>query len=196
MFLAHFLAQLAVVGSFPVAQPPATRAEAVGVTISRDTVRQRPRAIEMSDAYAARLRLHRYGSYAMLPLFATQYMLGSALLDQREDLVEGERKTVVSEGLRRAHLFTAFGVGALFISNTTTGIWNFYDDRHNPDHRALRTVHALTMLLSDAGFVITGRMGVNGKNGTIADTKRHHAFAVGSMGLATVGASMMWIFDH
>lgn len=196
MYLAHLLAQLAVAGSFQIAQPSATRPEAIGVRIVADTIRQRPRAIEISDAYATRLRIHRYGSYVMLPLFAAQYALGSRLLDQREDIVEGERNAVVSNALRRAHLFTALGVGTLFISNTTTGVWNLYEDRHNPDHRGLRTVHALTMLLSDVGFVVTGRMGVNGKNGTVADTKRHHAVAVTSMGIATIGASMMWIFDH
>ena len=196
MYLAHLLAQLAVAGSFQIAQPPGMRPEAIGVRISADTTRQRPRAIEISDAYATRLRIHRYGSYVMLPLFAAQYALGSRLLDQREDIVEGEQHTLASDGLRRAHLFTALGVGTLFISNTTTGVWNLYEDRHNPDHRGLRTVHALTMLLSDVGFVVTGKMGVNGKNGTVADTKRHHNMAIASMGIATIGASMMWIFDH
>jgi hypothetical protein len=52
------------------------------------------------------------------------------------------------------------------------------------------------MLLADAGFVVTGRMGVNGKNGTVQDTRRHHWVAVSSMSIATVGASMMWFLDH
>ena len=98
--------------------------------------------------------------------------------------------------MRRAHLVTALAVGTLFVSNTTTGVLNLYEDRHNPDHRVLRTVHALTMLVSDVGFVVTGRMGLNGKNGSVADTKRHHNVAIASMGVATIGASMMWIFDH
>ena len=196
MYLAHILAQIVVTTSLQTGQPAPMRPETAGVRISADTTRQRPRAIDISDAYAKRLTLHRYGSYVMLPLFATQYALGSALLDQREDIIEGERNAVVSTALRRAHLFTALGVGTLFLSNTTTGVWNLYEDRHNPDHRGLRTVHAITMVLSDLGFVVTGRMGVNGKNGSVADTKRHHNMAVASMGLATVGASMMWVFDR
>jgi hypothetical protein len=197
MYVAHILAQIAVTVSLQTAQPPAMQP---GLTFpeasSSDTVRHRPRAIQISEAYATRLKIHRYGSYVMLPLFATQYVLGSTLLDQREDIVEGERNAALSNNLRRAHLFTALGVGTLFISNTTTGVWNLYEDRHNPDHRGLRTMHAITMLLSDAGFLVTGRMGIKGKNGTVADTKRHHNMAVASMGLATIGASMMWVFDH
>jgi hypothetical protein len=196
MYLAYVFAQIAVGTSLQSAPSASVRPEPAGISISADTTRQRPRAIEISDAYARRLRIHRYGSYVMLPLFATQYALGSALLDQREDIIEGERNAAVSTGLRRAHLFTALGVGTLFLSNTTTGLWNLYDDRQNPDGRGLRTVHAITMLLSDVGFVITGRMGVIGKNGTVGDTKRHHNMAVASMGLATIGASMMWIFDR
>jgi hypothetical protein len=196
MYLPQILAQLAAAGSLQIAAPEAAKPVAVGVTVSQDTTRKRPHAIEISDAYASRLRIHRYGSYLMLPLFATQYALGSALLDQREDIVEGERRTVVSDGLRRAHLFTALGVGTLFVSNTITGVLNLYEDRHNPDRRTLRTMHALTMLLSDVGFAVTGKMGVNGKNGSVADAKRHHNMAIASMGVATIGASMMWIFDR
>jgi hypothetical protein len=196
MYLPQIIAQLAAAGSLQIASPAATRPEAAGVNFSQDTARKRPHAIEISDAYAKRLRIHRYGSYFMLPLFATQYALGSTLLDQREDIIEGERHAVVSNALRRAHLVTALAVGTLFVSNTTTGLLNLYEDRHNPDHRVLRTVHALTMLVSDVGFVVTGRMGLNGKNGSVADTKRHHNVAIASMGVATIGASMMWIFDH
>ncbi|MGH9423610.1 MAG: hypothetical protein ACRD3J_26785, partial [Thermoanaerobaculia bacterium] len=124
MYLVHVLAQIVVSTSLQAAPSPVIRVEAVGINISADTTRQRPRAIEISDAYATRLRIHRYGSYVMLPLFATQYALGSRLLDEREDIIEGERQAVVSNSLRRAHLFTALGVGTLFLSNTTTGLWN------------------------------------------------------------------------
>jgi hypothetical protein len=157
---------------------------------------KRPRAIEVSDAYALRLKIHRYGSYTMLPLFATQYALGSKLLKEREDIASGARTEPVSNTLRRAHLFTALGVGTLFVSNTTTGLLNLYANRKNSDHRGIRTAHALTMLLADVGFVVTGRMGVNGKNGTVQDTRRHHNVAVASMSVATIGASMMWFLEH
>jgi len=169
----------------------------LGISALDDSTRhRRPRAIEVSDAYELRLRIHRYGSYTMLPLFATQYVLGTRLLKEREDIVSGARTEPVNHSLNRAHLYTALGVGALFVSNTTTGLLNLYDNRHNPDHRKIRTAHALTMLLADAGFVVTGRMGINGKNGAVQDARRHHWVAVSSMGIATIGASMMWFFDH
>ena len=170
----------------------------LGISAIDDTVKKhsRPKAIEVSDSYALRLKIHRYGSYTMLPLFATQYVLGTKLLKEREDIVSGARTEPVNNTLRRAHLFTALGVGTLFLSNTTTGLWNLYDNRKNPEHRRIRAAHALTMLLADAGFAVTGRMGVNGKNGTVQDTRRHHWVAVSSMGIATAGASMMWFLDH
>jgi hypothetical protein len=52
------------------------------------------------------------------------------------------------------------------------------------------------MLLSDAGFVATGRIGLNALNKEPFESRRHSTFALTSMGIATVGASMMWLFDH
>ncbi len=201
MYIALVFAQALAVGSLQFAAPSPMSEQAplgvtlIGVTLSGDST-SRPRAIEFGEAYAVRLRIHRYGSYVMLPLFATQYALGSRLLKQREDIAAGTRMEGVSHSLNRAHLYTALGVGTLFVSNTTTGLWNLYDNRHNPDHRGIRTAHVLTMLLADAGFVVTGHMGSNAPTGSVGYARRHHYFAVGSMAIATVGASMMWFFDH
>jgi hypothetical protein len=200
MPLIHFAAQLAMLASLQA--PPAPTApmleSRVGISSEDDStvLHRRPRAIQISDAYATRLTIHRYGSYVMLPLFAAQYVMGSRLLKQRQDIFSGKRTQNVDDGLRRAHKYTAIGVGALFVINTTTGAWNLYDNRKNPDHRAIRTVHALTMLLSDAGFVATGRIGLNALNKEPFESRRHRTFALTSMGIATVGASMMWLFDH
>ncbi len=199
MLIATLLLQLATISSLQTAPPAIVplAQEPFGVRLFDDSVKhRRPKAIEVSDAYELRLRIHRYGSYVMLPLFATQYVLGTKLLKEREDIVSGARTEPVNHTLNRAHLYTALGVGALFVSNTTTGLLNLYDNRKNPDHRKIRTAHALTMLLADAGFVVTGRMGINGKNGTVQDARRHHWVAVSSMGIATIGASMMWFIDH
>jgi hypothetical protein len=200
MALTTLLLQLATAASLQVYAPtaPVLAQQRLGVSAGYDSAgkHSRPRPIEVSDSYALRLKIHRYGSYAMLPLFATQFTLGTKLLNEREDIASGARTEPVNTTLRRAHLFTALGIGTLFVSNTTTGLWNLYDNRKNPEHRGIRTAHVLTMLLADAGFVITGRMGVNGKNGTVQDTRRHHNVALGSMGVATIGASMMWFLDH
>src|SRR6476661_2740188 len=45
-----------------------------------DTIpRRRPRAVEVSDAYELRLRIHRYASYTMIPLFVAQTVAGNQL---------------------------------------------------------------------------------------------------------------------
>lgn len=199
MALVHILLQLMAVTSLQRPESASVILQApIGISAADDSVKRRPRpkAIEVSDTYALRLKIHRYGSYTMLPLFATQYVLGTKLLKQREDIIDGTRHEGVNHSLNRAHLYTALGVGTLFVSNTTTGLWNLYDNRKTPDHRGIRTAHALTMLLADVGFVVTGRMGVNGRSGSIQDVRRHHWVAVSSMGIATIGASMMWFLDH
>lgn len=200
MSLVTLLLQLATVASLqtPIGVQPATTTNPVGLSSFDDstTRRKRPRAIEFSRAYDIRLRIHRYGSYTMLPLFATQFVLGSRLLNQREDIQNGTRREGVTHGLNRAHLYTGIGIGALFVSNTTTGLWNLYDQRHNTENRGIRTAHVLTMLLADAGFVATGHMGVNAKSGSLGDARRHRNVAIGSASIATIGASMMWFFNR
>ncbi len=200
MSLVTLLLQLATVASLqtPIGVQPAVTTTPVDISSLDDsaTKRKRPRAIEFSRAYDIRLRIHRYGSYTMLPLFATQYTLGSQLLKQREDIQNGTRREGVTHSLNRAHLYTGIGIGALFVSNTTTGLWNLYDQRHNTENRGIRTAHVLTMLLADAGFVATGRMGVNARSGSLADARRHRNVAIASMSVATIGAAMMWFFEH
>jgi hypothetical protein len=198
MSLTIFLAQLAMLPTLQ-AQPadPAPLMETrLGISAYSDTARARPRSVEVSDLYATRLTIHRYGSYAMLPLFGAQYLMGRRLIQQREDIFYGRRTEPVDAGLRRAHKYTAIGVGTLFVVNTTTGVWNLYDSRHTPEHRALRTLHAVTMLLADAGFVATGRLGVRSPSRDPSEGRRHRNFAIGSMSIATAGASLMWFVDH
>lgn len=157
---------------------------------------RRPRAIEYSEAYDQRLTIHRWGSYVMLPLFAAQYALGDRLLKQKEDVFAGRRGGPPDAGLRRTHAVVASGVGLLFVANTVTGVWNIVEARHDPDGRTLRTVHGLTMLLSDAGFAATGVMGSRAVDRSPDDARSHRNVAVASMGVAAVGAGMMWILNR
>ena len=89
---------------------------------------------------------------------------------------------------------TAGGVGLLFGVNTVTGLWNLYEGRHDANGRRLRTAHALLLLASDAGFVATGVMGSRATQGDVPAARRHRGVAVGSMSVAVVGASLMWLF--
>src|SRR5690349_13301443 len=51
-----------------------------GCRSETDTIpRRRPRAVEVSDAYELRLRIHRYASYTMIPLFAAQAISGNQM---------------------------------------------------------------------------------------------------------------------
>lgn len=153
----------------------------------------RPRAVQVSDAYARRLAIHRYASYAMLPLFATQYVLGDRLIDQKDALYAGRRTEPVGDGLRGAHVATAIGVATLFTVNTVTGLWNLYDGRGTTEGRGIRTAHTVLMLLADAGFVATGVVGNRATEHGPSEARQHRDVALGAMSVAAVGATLMWL---
>ncbi len=168
----------------------------VGISISAsdgpevaasDTTSRRPRAIEYSDEYYTRLRIHHIASFAELPLFGAEYVLGERLLTD-------ERTGYPPSSLKAAHLGVALGLGALFGVNTITGVWNLWESRADPSNRTLRIVHSAAMLGADAGFAWAGAIGGNARNSP-ADARRHRAVSVGSMALATAGTAMMWLFD-
>jgi hypothetical protein len=156
----------------------------------RDTVpkRKRPRAIEYSDAYYTRLRIHHIASYTELPLFATEYILGQRLLKE-------ERTGFPSSGLKTAHTTVALGLGALFTINTVTGGWNLWESRANPEGRTRRFIHSAAMLGADAGFAWAGASGGSAKRSQ-SGASQHRAISISSMALATVGTAMMWLFNN
>jgi hypothetical protein len=145
--------------------------------------RRRPKAIEYSDWYARRLEVHRIGSYTMLPLFATQYVLGNQLIHGADP----------HSAIGNAHLLVASGIGVLFTVNTITGLWNLWDSRSDPAGRTRRMLHASIMLASDAGFLWTGAIGGDAKHSNSL-ARRHRNVALASMSVATIGAGMMWLW--
>lgn len=147
------------------------------------TISRRPRAIEYSDAYYTRLEIHRIGAYAMLPLFATEYVLGQSLLNS----------TNRSSGLKTAHGIVAGAVGVVFASNTITGAWNWWEARHDPNDRTRRTIHSVVMLASDVGFLWTAAS-AGGAKRRLSQARTHKMIALGSISLSTLGAAMMWIW--
>jgi hypothetical protein len=157
--------------------------------IAGDTVtrkRPRPHAIEYSDAYYTRLRIHQLASYPELPLFAAEYVLGQRLLNQ-------ERTGFPSQGLKTAHTAVALGLGALFTINTVTGGWNLWESRKDPAGRTLRLIHSFAMLGADAGFAWAGASGGGAKRSQ-SGANNHRTIAIASIGLATAGTAMMWLF--
>jgi len=191
--------QLMAAGVLSTAAPVGPRPQPIGFSqtsstiadtlISRDTVtakKKRPHAIEYSDAYYTRLRIHQIASYTELPLFAAEWVLGQRLLD--------EGKTgFPSSSLKTAHTTVALGLAALFTINTVTGGWNLWESRHDPSGRTLRMVHSLAMLGADAGFVLAGAS-AGDANETEGGANQHRTIAISSMALATAGTLMMWLF--
>ena len=179
MFALQIAAVAVTLGGAPAA--PAQPADSPHVRVIRtDTTQQRPRVVEYSDWYNRRLTIHRIGSYTMLPLFGAEYILGNQLL-------HGDG------GFKSAHVAVATGIGALFTINTVTGAWNLWDARADPAGRTRRTLHAITMLASDAGFIWTGAIAGAAKRSD-ANARRHRNVALGSIGVATIGTAMMWLW--
>jgi hypothetical protein len=146
---------------------------------------RRPRAIEYSEAYHTRLKIHQIGAYVMLPLFISEYIIGQKLLNS----------TNRSGGLKTAHGAVAAGVGIVFVANTVTGVWNFWDSRKDPNGRTRRDVHSALMLLSDVGFVLTAASG-SSANHSLAQARTHRTIAISSIALSAVGSGMMWLWKN
>jgi hypothetical protein len=152
-----------------------------------DTGDRRPRAIEYSDGYYTRLTIHRYASYAELPLFALEYGLGQRILN-------GQRTgDFASSGTRSAHKVVAGGLGVLFAVNTVTGVWNMIEARHDPAGRTRRDIHALSMLLADAGFLWTASLAGDARESQNG-ANRHRNAAIASISVATASTLMMWLW--
>jgi hypothetical protein len=139
-----------------------------------------PRAFEYSDGYRMRAKIHRISSFATLPLFATEAVLGQSVYSDP------------TSGKKDAHLAVAGVMGALFAVNTATGVWNLIEARKDPVHRKRRLVHGLMMLGADAGFVATAAMGPSSEHGESEGSRgAHRAMAFTSIGLATASYLIM-----
>lgn len=144
-------------------------------------------AVEYSDAYRLRAKIHKYSSVAMLPLFATELALGQSLYNNGG---EGSRKG--------AHGAVGAGIGVLFGINTVTGGWNLLEARKDPNGRKRRWVHGLLMMAADAGFLATAALAPdseseNGARTFDSNRSAHRSVAITSMGLATAGYLIMLI---
>jgi hypothetical protein len=153
---------------------------------SADTVHRRRRAVVLSDAALLRLRIHRYASYTVIPLFALQSIAGNQLLQADNGGVErpGWAKS--------AHSFGAAAIGTVFTVNTVTGIWGLYDQRTNDEGRVRRWAHSLLMLASDAGFTYTGIKLADEAKRSSSSRDQHRNLAFASIGTALVGYGIMF----
>ena len=160
----------------------------VAAVAARDTTpRRRPRAVEVSDGYELRLRIHRYASYATIPLFAAQSIAGNQMYQS------GGSDPSWAKSL---HTVGAGGLAALFTVNTVTGVWNAWESRSVSEGRTVRLLHGALMLASDAGFAYAGAK--LGPEATRSGEKRreHRRMAMISMGSALAGYATMLVANR
>jgi hypothetical protein len=139
-------------------------------------------ATEYSDAYRTRAKIHKYASFATLPLFATEVAISQSLYSNATD------------GKRSAHIALGAALGGLFAVNTVTGAWNMWDSRKDPNGRKRRMVHGLLMLAADAGFALTPAVAPNRDSLDYFNQRStHRAVALTSIGIATAGYLTMII---
>jgi hypothetical protein len=151
-----------------------------------------PVAVDYSDAYRVRARIHKAASIATLPLFVTEGIVGQSLYSRPTD------------GKKGAHLAVASGIGVLFGVNTVTGVWNLVEGRKNPHHRTRRMAHGILMIAADAGFLATAAMGPGEREDGERERERggggsrsaHRAMAFTSIGLASAGYLVMLFGGH
>jgi hypothetical protein len=163
---------------------PVQAALATAMRIADDTVPRRRRAIEIGDWYERRLRIHRYGSYTIYPLFALQAIAGNQIFKGSKD---------APEWAKTGHRVGATGLAAVFTVNTVTGLWNLWESRSASQGRTRRTAHALLMLASDAGFTYAGARLSEQAETSLDKRKEHRAWAYGSMATALTGVAVITI---
>lgn len=159
-----------------------------------DTLRRRAtKAVELSDAYAVRLKIHQIASFAEFPLFAAELLVGQKLARDRDN---GLRS---SESLRSAHGALAVGLGVLFGVNTITGTWNLIEGWKDPKGRTRRVIHSIAMLAADAGFLATAGSAPDddrfeGRAGEGSSVSTHRTWAISASSVATAATLMMWLW--
>jgi hypothetical protein len=166
----------------PVTEPPQNPSTAPQV---------HPAATIYTHGYEVRRKVHRYASFATLPLFGAELALGQSLYNS------SSRQDGAKKG---AHAAIGTGLIGLFGVNAVTGVWNLWEDRKNADGRALRTTHGILMLAANAGFVATAatapgerRFGTTTFNNQKAT---HRDIAYASIGVGTAGYLLMLFKKH
>jgi hypothetical protein len=184
------------------APAPDFRDQPVGIGVrmaaaSDSTPRRRRKAVELSDAYELRLKIHSIASWATLPIIAGEAIVGQQLF------ISENNGTRPSDVLRGAHDGIAVALAGLFAVNTVTGAWNWWETRQQTEGRTWRTVHSALMLIADGGFAYTAWLGQGaryshgGNNGNIvsygtnAGRTLHKNWAVGSASVALASYVMM-----
>jgi hypothetical protein len=149
------------------------------------TPRRRRKAVQVSDWYERRLRIHRYLAYTTIPLYAFQAIAGNQLYQESAS---------APEWAKTGHRVGATALATVFTVNTVTGLWNLWDSRSVPQGRTRRAIHTVLMLASDAGFTYAGVKLSNEAENSAEKRRQHRNLAYASMGVAIAGSGMMLIW--
>jgi hypothetical protein len=152
--------------------------------LSAAAAEQRPIAFVYSEGYNTRRKIHMAASYATIPLFVAQYLVG-------QDLYDGG----ASESAKSAHGALTVGIASLFAVNTVTGAWNWWEARKDPNGKTRRLIHSLMMFGADLGFVATGALAPDDDEdgGSSSDKSLHRNVAITSMGVAVASYVYMLV---
>lgn len=163
-------------------QPP----PAVPVAVA-DTIHRRPRAIQVSDSYYTRLEIHRWSAYSIIPLFALQYVAGERLFPD---------PAAAPTWAKTGHRVGATLITGAFAVSTVTGLWNLWDSRDVPKNRALRYVHAFTMIAAEGAFAYAGSTLAPQAQNSLVKRREHRTVTLSAMGLTMASALMMKIWNR
>jgi hypothetical protein len=171
----------------PAAPTPAGPAPLRSLLGAQDQPVRRPVPVEYSEGYKTRAKIHKISSFATLPLFVANYVVGQDLYNNPGD-----------ESKKGLHAGLAATTGVLFGVNTFTGAWNLWEGRKDPNHRTKRMTHGILMMAADAGFLATAMLAPESdeddySQGPTSSDRRgtHRAVALTSMGIATVSYLIM-----
>jgi|SRR5579871_1286031 len=149
----------------------------------------RPQAIEYSEGYETRAKIHRIASWATLPLLGAEAYLGQQLYNDPQGRLSS---------YKTPHIIVGTGITALFGLQTVTGVWNLVEAWKDPNHKTLRLVHGILMLASDAGFAAAYATGPGGRSLVNFDSEKntHRTVVFTTMGVATTGYLLMLFGNH
>src|SRR4051812_35459334 len=144
--------------------------------------RPRVKAVEVSDWYNRRLVAHRWLSYSVIPLFGFQYAAGKQIWDAGPN---------APAWARSGHRVGAGALAVVFTVNTVTGAWNLWDSRAVSDGRTRRYLHAVSMLVADAGFTWAGAKLSEQAETSLEKRRLHRNVALSCMGLTVASGVLM-----
>jgi len=154
-------------------------------TIDPDPQGTRPVAIEYSDAHETRAKIHKYASWATLPLLGTELWLGQKLFNDPNSL---------TSNLRGVHGAVGAGLIGFFGVQSVTGLWNLVESNQAPGHTK-RLVHGILMLAAEGGMVAAAATAPgHNRNDLInfdANASTHRDIAYVSIGVGTAGYLLM-----